>query len=176
MTHTFTPTGSPTNTYTISPTVEGTPTPTFTPTNTAIFTMTNTFTVTSTVTSTVTMTGTPTPTPTGTAPLWTRTWTPTYTPSSGATLIYVPYPNPVRGTRVTITVPGNFPTGSLKVQVYTLSGRLVETLVLPLVLPDTEFTLDLISRAGNILSNGFYYIRLTASNGQRSIIKLLVLR
>lgn len=64
----------------------------------------------------------------------------------------------------------------MKIQVYTVNGRLVEMVLIPLVQPGSTVTLALIDKAGITLSNGLYYIALTASNGQRVIVKLLVLR
>jgi hypothetical protein len=88
----------------------------------------------------------------------------------------VAYPNPVTGTQVNISSPANFPYGSLKIQIYTVAMKAVRSLTLSNVHPGTTVTLPLLDQAGVILSNGLYYIQLTTSNGQRSVIKLLVLR
>ncbi len=194
MTVTYTPTPTFTLTsgvFTATNTVTPTPstTPTFTHTSTPSFTYTQTVlptstpswtsTVTSTVTFTYSPTVIPTTTPTVTA-TYTKTTLPTTTrtatPSNGVSIVYVAYPNPVAGTTISLYVPGNFPQGSLKIIIDSVSMRLIKTVTIPMVHPGSTITISLLDRSGVMLSNGLYYLQLTASNGKTSVIKLLVLR
>jgi len=114
-------------------------------------TMTRTFTVSPTLRETSSSTHTPTPV--------------LQTP--------VVYPNPVNGSTVNIKMPV-MNALNVKVQIFTIAIREVETVNVPQVAGDS-LLVQLVDKSGMSLANGLYYFVIQA-DGQKWIDKVLVLR
>jgi hypothetical protein len=99
---------------------------------------------------------------------------PTLIPGGGNS--FVIYPNPAKGSQVSLYVPAGAGTGDLEIQIYTLTFRKAQDLKIPHVQPGTAITLDLLDKSGVELSNGLYYFVMKPFNGGRSVVKLLVTR
>jgi hypothetical protein len=171
-------------------------TPTPTSTNTAVPTVTPTATATRSWTPMPTVTSTNTPMPTNTS-IPTATWTdvptstpiPTSTPSFTSTVVLTPtytqqpgithpilYPNPSDGTQpVSIRIPGRNGTSDVKVQIFTVSFRLVQQEVFPQVPAGTDVPVTLTDKWGHPLASGLYYVTVTV-DGKRTVCKLIILK
>jgi hypothetical protein len=85
----------------------------------------------------------------------------------------VVYPNPVTSTTANIQMPLTDPT-NVKVQIFTISFREVQTINIPQVMGNT-LAVSLMDKSGMTLGNGLYYFVIHASN-QKWVEKVLVLR
>jgi hypothetical protein len=86
------------------------------------------------------------------------------------------YPNPVKsGNTVSIAIPNLKSQANVRVQIFTTRYRKIEDQVFPNVQPGSFLLLTLLDSKGAPLSNGLYYV-VVSYNGQRSMLKLLVLR
>lgn len=85
----------------------------------------------------------------------------------------VVYPNPVTSSTANIQLPVTNAT-DVKVQVFTVAMREVQTTTMPQVLGNT-MTVQLMDKSGISLANGLYYFIIQA-NGQKWMNKVLVLR
>ncbi len=101
--------------------------------------------------------------------------TPTPAPASPAGNDFQLYPNPARGTQVNIYVPGQGGPGNLKVEIFTIGFRRAQEATISNVVPGASIDLELRDKAGVTLSNGLYYVVVTTPEGERFILKLLVL-
>ncbi len=182
---TLSPTITNTPTPTQSPTVTNTPIPSSTPTNTLSPTPTLPPTITNTLTPTEPPTATNTPTPSITptnilSP--TATFTVTLSPTSTPVLLGItmgfPYPNPVNGAgpvNIDVSMPA---LTTLTWEVFTTAYRKVGG-GSQSVIGNSTFTWNLADGGGSTVSDGLYYLRLTALAGGGKtvkIYKILVLR
>lgn len=198
-----TQTNTPVNTATSTPTFSNTPqatssyTPTATPTHSPVFTSTptvlNSFTPTWTISPTftapptyrptftpsATSTYTPLPSPTPTPVI---THTPSPTPPSGSTATPVTpakpvlYPNPVSVGNSTLLQLTLGAASNVRVQIFTVSFRKVFDQTYPNLAEGIHnLSIPLVDREGTPLANGLYYVVVTV-NGQRTILKLLILK
>ncbi len=175
---------TPSRTSTMIPAATSTSTQTLTPVSTLVFTSTVTITPTPVFTPVATSTPRPpthtfTPTLVPTAvptPVLTVTITATFVPTvSGALPQPVIYPNPVVGSTVNLRV-FLASAGSVRIQVFTLSFRKVGDETVPSVPAGSSvLTVPMTASDGKPLSNGLYYLVVTA-NGKRWVLKLLILR
>jgi hypothetical protein len=115
------------------------------------------------------------------------TWEPSIVPAlwkdlgpCGSTPIAAPitqspvvYPNPVTSSTASIQLPVTNAT-NVKVQVFTVAMREVQTTNAPQILGNT-LTIQLMDKSGVSLANGLYYFIIQA-NGQKWMSKVLVLR
>jgi hypothetical protein len=85
----------------------------------------------------------------------------------------VAYPNPVTSSTIHLQLPLDNET-DVKVQIFTISFREVQTIDVPQVMGNT-LTIQLIDKGGMSLANGLYYFVIHA-NGQKWMTKVLVLR
>jgi hypothetical protein len=181
---TSTPILSPTGTVPPTDTPTNTPTATSsgTPSSTATSSMTATpsLTASRTASSTSTPTGTSTHTKTATSTL---SFTSTLTPTSTAFITRTPapsgnppaiYPNPSNGGPVTLN-PGLTAPSDVRVDIFTVGFRKVNSLFFPSVPAGATVSLNLTDRFGTPLASGLYYLVLHTSQG-RTILKLLILR
>ena len=83
------------------------------------------------------------------------------------------YPNPVTSSTTSIQLPMNDAT-NVKVQIFTVSMRQVQTINVPQVFGNT-LTVRMMDKSGMNLANGLYYFMIQAS-GQKWTNKVLVLR
>jgi hypothetical protein len=95
------------------------------------------------------------------------------TPTSALLASPVVFPNPVTSTTATLQLPVSNAT-NVKVQVYTLGFREVQTVAIAQVAGDT-LSISMMDKSGKCLANGLYYFVIHA-NGQRWVNKILVLR
>jgi hypothetical protein len=106
----------------------------------------------------------------------TATITPTPMPSLDLSSQPVLYPNPSTGSEpVRLHVPGLTGASDVRVQIFSLSYRLVREQFYPQVAPGSDVAIDLVDKTGVPLANGTYYIVVTAQQTQ-SVVKLLILR
>ena len=94
-------------------------------------------------------------------------------PISGPPLAY---PNPATGAQVKINIPSLGAPADVKVQIFSESFRMVQDITVPKVQPGAGIVLGLVDKAGIDLSDGLYYLVVTPSGGNRSILKLVVAR
>jgi hypothetical protein len=85
----------------------------------------------------------------------------------------VVYPNPVTSSTTSIQLPVNDAT-NVKVQVFTVAMRQVQTIIVPQVFGNT-LTVQLMDKSGISLADGLYYFVIQA-NGQKWTDKVLILR
>ncbi len=173
--NTFTATASSTNTLvnSFTPTSVNSSTPTWTPSSTSTSVPTSAYTPSATPSTTPSLTPSPTFTPTA---------SPSLEPSpSGTPTVIVPakpvlYPNPVKGgtsaeLQVTLLSAAN-----VRVQIFTLSFRKVfDQTYSNLSAGVDDLPVSLVHSEGHPLANGLYYVVVTV-NGQRTLLKLLILK
>jgi hypothetical protein len=85
----------------------------------------------------------------------------------------VVYPNPVTSSTTSIQLPVNDAT-NVKVQVFTVAMRQVQTISVPMVFGNT-LTVQMVDKGGVNLADGLYYFVIQA-NGQKWTNKVLLLR
>lgn len=104
------------------------------------------------------------------------TWTNTFTPLPGQQGIVI-YPNPVKGSEsVTIQISLPIPATDVDIQIFTTAFRKVNEIRLSQVPAGVmAYSYNLEDQWGKPLANGLYYVVVTA-NGQKMILKLLILR
>jgi hypothetical protein len=119
----------------------------------------------------------PSPTPTPTI-----THTPSPTPPSGSTATPVTpakpvlYPNPVSVGNSTLLQLTLGAASNVRVQIFTVSFRKVFDQTYPNLAEGIHnLSIPLVDREGTPLANGLYYVVVTV-NGQRTILKLLILK
>ncbi len=181
ITNTPTQSYTPSNTFTITPTPTITSTPTITLSPTITLTPTITSTPSSTPTPTVTKTPTPTFSPTNTLPptaTFTVTLSPTSTPVILGITLSAPYPNPIQNAGpVSFEVSAPSPI-TFTWEVFSLAFRKVAG-GSQSVFGNNAFAWNLSDKGGHSVSNGVYYLKLTAQAGGTQtvkIYKILVLR
>jgi hypothetical protein len=102
--------------------------------------------------------------------------TPTTSPTPVPQKVPVIYPNPVDGTQpVNVRPPYYTGVSDVKVEVFTLAFRLVETHTYKSLVAGQDCPIKLFDKYNNELANGLYYVVVTTNAG-RSIGKMLVLR
>jgi hypothetical protein len=119
-------------------------------------------------------TATPTNTPLST-PSSTLTVTPSFTPTPIPNQTPVLFPNPSSGGPVTLFLSLRSPS-DVRVELFTLAFRKVQDRTFNQVPVGTDLILDLRDQWGTPLANGLYYVVVTTPLGQRSVIKLVLLR
>lgn len=100
---------------------------------------------------------------------------PTFTSTPSANEKPVIYPNPVTGpgpVQLHISLVKN---SDVKVEIYTLAFRKVNTLDFDNVLPGQNVSIPLTDKSGMSLANGLYYFVVEAA-GKKWIVKVLVIR
>ncbi len=103
--------------------------------------------------------------------------TSTPTLGSGSPFEPVLYPNPARGSQVSLMIPSTLDgPGDVKVRIFTTGYREVREWNFSNVEPGSSLALDLLDKTGASLSNGLYYLLVTTPTGDRAVVKLLVLR
>jgi flagellar hook assembly protein FlgD len=86
------------------------------------------------------------------------------------------FPNPAAGNIVTLQVTLAAGSSEVRIEIFTLSFRKVNEIVLKNVPAGvTRVTYDLTDSKGSPLANGLYYIVVRSSQG-RFVTKMLVLR
>ncbi len=192
-TNSYTPTVTSTSSSTPTFSASATPTRSATPTSTASFTVTltetptwthssthtPTWTSTSSFTPTVTTSSTPSATPT---PTWSLTPSATKTATATVTSLKTGgkcdpciYPNPATGSVVSILPPPYEGFSNVRVELFTANFRKVMDETFYAIPAGTPLTFHLITRWGDPLANGLYYVLVTTQEG-RTRMKLLVLR
>jgi len=85
----------------------------------------------------------------------------------------VVYPNPVTSSTTSIQLPVNDAT-NVKVQIFTVAMRQVQTINIPLVFGNT-LTVQMVDKSGISLADGLYYFVIQA-NRQKWTSKVLLLK
>lgn len=85
------------------------------------------------------------------------------------------YPNPSRGSSVSVLPPAYSGVADVRVEVFTTAFRKALDETFPNAPSGTAVTIPLTDSWGHPLANGLYYVVATV-NGRQSIGKLLVLR
>ena len=84
------------------------------------------------------------------------------------------YPNPAPGGTVDLLLPDGT-TGTVKVEIFTVAFRKVQSVTLENVQPGQSLPLPLTDRGGSPLASGLYYVVVIA-DGHFTVGKLMVLR
>jgi hypothetical protein len=65
---------------------------------------------------------------------------------------------------------------NVTVEIFTIAFRKVKEETFPQVLGGTDLPITMTDKDNNQLANGLYYVRVSTSNRDQSIVKLLLLR
>jgi hypothetical protein len=113
---------------------------------------------------------TPTPSPTRTL---TPTWTVTPVPSVALGRVGI-FPNPVQGTTVNIFPAFYLGQSDIRVEIFTIAFRKVKDETFRSVPASTAVAVSLTDAFGRPMSNGLYYVIVTARSGKATGIMLIL--